>query len=270
MATAGDVAQLALKRILVQAGDAILEPDEYADFFDCMNHYMNALEADGCRLGWTDVDNVADTVTIPKGAIRGLIANMAVEVAPDYQAPVTQQLQNQAIEGLKVMRKLGQSVIETAFDKNLPQGSGNTDHLYRTTVLYKQEPLAILSLRGNTETTEVATTDVAVLVYGFWNVEGTRYMRGSTDGRIQNMTGEDIDVDIEITITATGNSTYTFSLLKNGVSQSTKEATLTSTATTNTITKALTMNPGDYLELWVEDDLATEDLIVTNALFEVS
>lgn len=271
MATAGDVAQLALKKILVQAGDAPLEPDEYADLFEEMNHFMQALESEGVRLGWTDVDNVADLITLPKGAIRGLIANVAMEVAPSYLAPVTPQLQAQARAGMKVMRKLGQTIIQTSYDDNLPMGTGNADYEGgRNFTLYQPQIMGILSLVNNSLTTEISAADTAVPVYGFWNVEATKSLRGSTDGEMENVTGDNIDVDVDLSITATGNSTYTFRLMKSGVSQATVSSALTSTPATVTISKALTLGPSDFLSVQVEDDLATEDLVVTQALMEVS
>ena len=60
MATSGISLQTALKRVLVQASDAPLEPDEYQDALDSLNDLMAAYEADGIRLGYTPVDNVED------------------------------------------------------------------------------------------------------------------------------------------------------------------------------------------------------------------
>ena len=92
MATVAQVAKAALQRILVQASEAPLEADEYQDFIFAMNNYMAMLDAAGISLGYTVVNDLADEVTIPTGALRGLIANLAIEVSPDYGGIVSDGL----------------------------------------------------------------------------------------------------------------------------------------------------------------------------------
>lgn len=125
MATVAQVAKASLQRILVQASEAELQPDEYQDFIFAMNNFMLALDADGVTLGYTEVTDLGDDVTIPTGALRGLIANMAIEVAPDYNGVITPGLQIAAAEGLAVMRKLGQRTPTSRYPCTLPIGSGN-------------------------------------------------------------------------------------------------------------------------------------------------
>jgi hypothetical protein len=123
--TVAQVAKASLQRILVQASEAELQPDEYQDFIFAMNNFMLALDAEGVSLGYTEVSDLGDEVTIPTGALRGLIANMAIEVAPDYNGTVSPGLQLAANEGLKVMRLLGQRIPTSKFPSTLPIGSGN-------------------------------------------------------------------------------------------------------------------------------------------------
>lgn len=127
MATVAQVAKASLQRILVQASEAPLEADEYQDFIFAMNNYMLALDAQGIHLGYTQVANLGDLVTVPVGALRGLIANLAIEVAPDYGGVVTDALVLQAREGLQAMRMLGQTIGGTRMPSTLPIGSGNSD-----------------------------------------------------------------------------------------------------------------------------------------------
>jgi len=130
MATVAQVAKASLQRILVQASEAPLEADEYQDFIFAMNNYMLALDAQGIHLGYTAVSNLADQVTVPVGALRGVIANLAIEVAPDFGGVVTDALVLQAREGLQAMRMLGQTIGGTRMPSTLPIGSGNTDTGY--------------------------------------------------------------------------------------------------------------------------------------------
>jgi hypothetical protein len=125
MATAAQVIKAALQRILVQASDAELQPDEFADAMFAMNNFMLALDADGVNLGYTEVTSIGDEVTIPTGALRGLIANLAIEVSPDYGGQISQGLMEAATAGLDVMEKLGVTISETQFPGTLPRGSGN-------------------------------------------------------------------------------------------------------------------------------------------------
>lgn len=125
MATVAQVAKASLQRILVQASEAPLEADEYQDFIFSMNNFMSQLDAQGVSLGYTTVSDLADEVTIPAGALRGLIANMAIEVSPDYGGVVTEALAIAAREGLKTMRMLGQRIQSTRYPSTLPVGSGN-------------------------------------------------------------------------------------------------------------------------------------------------
>lgn len=125
MATAAQVLKAALQRILVQASEADLEPDEFQDAIFAMNNYMLALDAEGVSLGYTVVSGLGDDITIPVGALRGLIANVAIEVSPDYNGIVSPALQLAAIAGEKVMRHLGQIIPTSSHSGNLPIGSGN-------------------------------------------------------------------------------------------------------------------------------------------------
>jgi hypothetical protein len=125
MATAAQVTEAALKRILVQGANASLQADEYADAVDSMNNFMLDLDANGVSLGYTFVNSLSDEVTIPTGALRGLIANLAVDISPDYGGEVSPALVKAADDGLKTMYQLGVSVSPASFPGTLPKGSGN-------------------------------------------------------------------------------------------------------------------------------------------------
>jgi hypothetical protein len=125
--TVAQVAKAALQAILVQASEAPLEADEYQDFIFAMNNYMASLAAKGVNLGYTAVSDLGDTVTIPPGALTGLIANMAIQSVPYYGGMVTPELALTAREGMQAMRQLGQVITPTRLPSTLPIGSGNED-----------------------------------------------------------------------------------------------------------------------------------------------
>lgn len=271
MATASEVAQRALHRILVEADEATLQATEYTDFYTAMNDYMADLEAKNINLGYTPVTAGTDTVTVPAGALRGIITNVAIEVAPEYGGHVSPALQQAAMESMKTLRKLGQTKIQVSYPTNLPIGSGNDDSNFYNFPLYTIQDSALLSLSGNTEATAIAVTDTPVLVAGNWRVEAAKGFRGDIDGRVQNISGQEIDVDVTISLSATGSSTYTFTLYRNGAhAEQTASSALTATPATVTMSKLITLNPGDWLDLWVEDDLATVDVTVIDCQFRLS
>ena len=268
--TAGEVAEKALKRILVQASEAPLESDDYADFLEGMNDFMLDLEASGIRLGYTAVDNIADVVTVPPGAIRGIVANMAIEVAPDYNAQVSPALANQAKRGMSTLMRLGSQVSSSRLPSTLPMGSGYRDSSYSSGYYYNDTPEALMTLAGNAVVTSFAVTNTPYLVSGFWTVKSTASLRADISGRITNVSTSEIDLDVDLSFSATGDSTYTFRLMKSGVSQEIVTWALTTTPQAIVLLKFLTLAPGEYLELWVEDDSATENAVITQAQFKVS
>ena len=145
MATVGQIAKASLQRILVQASEAELEADEYADYIDALNNYMLGLDAQGIRLGYTTVTNLGDTVTVPLGALRGIIANMAIEVAPDYGGEISEGLRAAAAAGMAAMRRLGQRIRPACLPGTLPRGSGNDWAVYRYSHFYPEQEAEILA-----------------------------------------------------------------------------------------------------------------------------
>ena len=145
MATVEQVAKAALQKILVQASEAELQPDEYQDIIFTMNNFMTALDADGYSLGYTVVSSLGDTVTIPAGALRGLIYNLAVEAAPEYGGVVTPECAAIAKTSLATMQRLGQYVPTSSYPGDLPIGSGNEGAGYRYSAFYQESEADILA-----------------------------------------------------------------------------------------------------------------------------
>ncbi len=161
MATASQVVKASLQRILVQASDAPIEADEAQDFIFAMNNFMLDLDASGISLGYTEVSSLGDEITIPTGALRGLIANMAIEVAPDYGGEISQGLQVAALEGMKTMRRLGRFIVSSTLPSTLPIGSGNEWGAGRRSHFYPDQEAHILAETAGAIGLEVNTNEVA-------------------------------------------------------------------------------------------------------------
>lgn len=146
MATVAQVAQASLGKILVQASEQPIESVELQDYIFSMNNFMLALDAEGISLGYTEVSKASDKVTIPAGALRGLINNMAIEVVDDYDGVVTQSLVKVAADGMLAMRRLGQRLGSSFYPGTLPVGSGNEgSDIGRTSHFYADREAEILA-----------------------------------------------------------------------------------------------------------------------------
>ena len=69
MATVAQIAKASLQRILVQADESPLEASEYQDYIFALNNFMLSLDAQGIQLGFTEVSDLGDEVTVPTGAL---------------------------------------------------------------------------------------------------------------------------------------------------------------------------------------------------------
>ena len=126
MHTAGEVIVDALQNLIIQASESDINADEAQTAIRFMNDYMASIAAyPGINLGYTVVNNLGDPVTIPEGAIRGLKANLAIALAPQYSVPLTQELLIASQAGQKAMLAISFKIRRTQFGSTLPRGSGN-------------------------------------------------------------------------------------------------------------------------------------------------
>ena len=156
MATVEQVARASLQAILVQGSEAPLEADEYQDYIFALNNYMTNLDASGIQLGYTLVNSLDDVLTVPAGALRGIVANMAIEVAAQYGGTITDTLVVSAKQGMDAMKKLGQQIVSSRFPSTLPIGSGN-DNWGNTTPFYPDVEAEILAETTGSIGLEVGT-----------------------------------------------------------------------------------------------------------------
>lgn len=129
MTTAAQVIKYALQEIITQASESPLEADEYQDCIFALNSMMLEYDASGIHLGFTEVTNLGDAITVPAGAISGIVSNLALRVAPQFQGVITNELLKKASDGYKVMCKLGVTIEPTQFGSLVPRGSGNYNRL---------------------------------------------------------------------------------------------------------------------------------------------
>ena len=278
--TAVQVAEIGLKRLLVQGADAPLEPDEYQDFFDAMNNYMAELEADGVVLGYTPVSAAADVVTVPPGAINAIAHNVAIDVASDYGAAVSGSLMRAASRGRRLLYKIGGKRPRASLHPNLPLGSGNRGHTSAyTATTYGVTMLGTMTLAGNALVTDMGgATNNLVKVNGFWKLQRQQSVDLDITGRMTSTVDGEATITVKVTFTAkaTGSvSAAKFAIVKNGDSSDVPSGqamitALSSVQSDHVLRVPIRLLPGEYVEFWAGDTTGSENITVTDAVWEVA
>lgn len=124
METAQDVVNDILQEILVQANEQAIEAVDFQFVVRYMNRYMNEL-AITAPLGYTSVSVPSDPITIPDGAINGLVYNVALQILNSYDIEVGPTLYQNAKRSRKIMLKISRNTVRTKHPSTLPIGSGN-------------------------------------------------------------------------------------------------------------------------------------------------
>jgi hypothetical protein len=142
METAKTVVGDILQEILLQANEQDIEAVDFQFTVRYMNRFMNELAVTS-PLGYTQVNSPDDKITIPAGAINGLIFNTALRIISSFDMDPSPMLVANAREGLKVMRKLSLVPVKSSHPSTLPIGSGNYD--YRRDRFYNDVETEILT-----------------------------------------------------------------------------------------------------------------------------
>jgi hypothetical protein len=135
--TASDVIKDALQEITRLGAEAPVEPTDAQSAIRYMNRMMASMDADGIDLGYTEVSNLGDEITVPAGAIEAMVFNLAFRMWTQFEdgsAPPA-DLVMKARDGIKTMLNISFTMGQTEFPSTLPIGSGNegntqTDHFY--------------------------------------------------------------------------------------------------------------------------------------------
>lgn len=126
MEHADSIIKSALQEILVQASESSLTASEAQDAIRYMNRMMASFEVEGISIGYTTVTSLADPITVPDGALDGIVFNLATRLAASFDAQIRPDLFQKARSGKDAMYRLAQKIGATKFSSTLPRGSGNT------------------------------------------------------------------------------------------------------------------------------------------------
>lgn len=128
METAESIVTTALEEIQQAANEQPIETVDFNRGVLYLNRMMAALDAMGISLGFTVITSAASPITVPAGAIEGMVFNLALKLAPTYDVLISQDLRENARTGLKAMRKISFVSPRTQHPCTLPIGSGNEGH----------------------------------------------------------------------------------------------------------------------------------------------
>jgi hypothetical protein len=159
METAASLIKSALQEILVQASESELGAAEFQDGVKYLNRMMDRFASQGINLGYTAVSNLGDAITVPGGAIDGMVSNLAKRLFPQFSSPGTAIdpiLVQEASDGLEAMRTLGISVSSSSLAGS-PIGSGSEDD-FNNWHFYPGEDEGILTEQEGFIATESETT----------------------------------------------------------------------------------------------------------------
>jgi len=146
---AGEVINDILLDLVVLGSDATMDPSETASTIRYINRWMTMQDALGLSLGFTKITSVNDDITIPDGAIMGLIKNVVLIMSKQFGAVITPDAVAAARDGLEAMENLGIEVLGSSMPCTLPIGSGNEWSGYNTQQFFQcPEDDSILTENG--------------------------------------------------------------------------------------------------------------------------
>jgi hypothetical protein len=114
-----------LGELLNSSPEQSMAPVDFQTALRYLNRWMLEQDADGIKLGYTEVVNPEDVITVPAGAINGIIYNVVIQLSTTYDVIVTPELVAKASKGLNIMIKLGSPVLGSKYTSNTPIGSGS-------------------------------------------------------------------------------------------------------------------------------------------------
>ncbi len=135
-----------LQEIIVAGAEAPIEGADGSAVIFAMNNYMFEIAADGVNLGFTEVTSGTSEITVERGAINGIVKNVALQVLNQFGSEVPARLDDQASKSYDVMVKLAVDIPGTSFPDTLPVGVANENS---TGVhFYGEDPDVLLTESG--------------------------------------------------------------------------------------------------------------------------
>lgn len=125
-----------LREIYVQANEQDIPAIEFQTCLRYLNRFMAELLAKEIAIPWVELNNPADVVQAPSGAINGIVFNVALRVANQYDVQVSPTLAESARIGMETLTSIGVNFGKQKMPSTLPIGSGNESWLDYSTHFY--------------------------------------------------------------------------------------------------------------------------------------
>ena len=143
MTTVKEILNDAFFEIKVKKEGVPLEASEVQVGIRYLNNLMATWSANGINLGYTVVTKISDPITVALGANQGIIGQLAINLANQFNAEVTPSLALMAKEGYAAILNLSVNTSPRQYPSILPRGSGN----YNSSC-YEYYPETVQSILG--------------------------------------------------------------------------------------------------------------------------
>lgn len=149
----------ALEDLVVQADEAPIEPSEARAAIRVLNDMMFMWDTEGIILGYTEVSDLGDFITVARGAIFGIKKNLAIALAPKYDVEPSARLAMEADKGYKACVNIAVEIAATQYPSTLPRGSGNDYPSITDQTFYPEPDETILTESGGSIALEQDTEE---------------------------------------------------------------------------------------------------------------
>jgi len=105
MTTAATIVSRALRLLRVVDSNEAPEAEDFETARQALNGMLRRWEANGLALGWQDVDNPADELSIPAEAEQAVAFNLAMMLRAEYGVSLDADVIEFAQEGLAELRR---------------------------------------------------------------------------------------------------------------------------------------------------------------------
>ena len=115
----------AFSKARIKPSGADMSDAEYLDAISDANNIFFQYAADGLNIGWSEVSEVGDVVSVPFWAMNWAECVIAIHLCGEYGRPLTQELVAMADQAQRVVEKNVVSHERTYFPETLPQGGSS-------------------------------------------------------------------------------------------------------------------------------------------------
>jgi len=274
MTTAAELITDALDDINVNASESSIDPSDMQKSIRIMNRMVASWNL---ALGYTDVVDPSDTLTVITGAELAIQQNLAINLASTFDAIATQELKNTAFQSYQNMLSQVVTIKPLGMPSTMPKGSGNYQTLSEDNFYLDSDPKGMIYLSANTTETIISTASTAVLVLGAWVQESVTSLTSTAAGRITYNPSisalKDIDLTASVLMSTSGKRTVKIHLVVNGlvISGASVIGSATSSAEARlSFSWPMDLFKGDYIEMYVSNETDTDNVIVSSATLRIS